>query len=83
MSEDEKPLLVEVESIGDTADEGKGRLSLASFEVGNVAGLDADTRRQFTLRQPMSLTLLLQHLTESVLCVHRSYSSNSAKRSFT
>ena len=70
MSHNEESLPVEAQSIGNPSEQRQGRLALSGLEVSDMTGLDVDARRQFTLRQPMGLTLFFQHSSELVVCIH-------------
>ena len=70
MSHNKELLPVQAQGIGNPPEKRQGRLALPGFEVCDMTGLYVDARRQFTLRQPMGLTLFFQHSSELVVCIH-------------
>ena len=70
MGHNEEFLPVEAQGIGNPSEKRQRRFALSGLEVSDVTGLDVDARRQFTLRQRMSLALFFQHSSELVVCIH-------------
>src|SRR5271163_3760499 len=54
---EEKLLFVESQRFGEPANQRKRRPSQAAFDVGDVAGLDAQVLRELTLSEPEVLAL--------------------------
>ena len=70
MGHNEEFLPVQPQGIGNPSEKRQGRLALSGLEVSDMTGLDVDACRQFTLRQPVGLTLFFQHSSEFVLFIH-------------
>src|SRR5208282_97587 len=81
MREQEQPLLVEIERIRQPRQQRQRWTAPSVLEIRDVAGLDAEFARKFTLSEGISTAPLFEDLTESFF-FHSLYSASSAHRSF-
>ncbi len=79
MRQEEEFLSIEPKDIDDSSEERYRGSAETTLEVSDVAGLDAQLKRELTLRQSKGLALSPQHLSERFFG-HMSYRANKAGR---